>query len=166
MARKTLSFKNNSLSVESVIRGHHVYKETWNLYKGGKLMCNHDKREEEKISAVGTYKDSRLVDAVPIELSFLFCKFIKKRNNKIFAEVNGGRKQEYGLIVPCIYHEYGNKKHIKTFSEEINKLKKGKAIHMNIKISEIGKRTLSKYTLLVQLVYIYVNMYNEETSFV
>ena len=165
MARKTLSFKNNSLSVESVIRGHHVYKETLNLYKGGKLMCNHDKREEEKISAVGTYKDSRLVDAVPIELSFLFCKFIKKRNNQIFAEVNGGRKPENCVVVPCIYHANENK-HIERFPEEINKLKKGKAIHMNIKISEIGKRTLSKYTLLVQLVYIYVNMYNEETSFV
>ena len=49
------------------------------------------------------------------------------------------------------------------FPEEINKLQKGKAIHMNIRISEIGKRTLSKYTLLVQFVYIYVNMNNEET---
>ena len=28
---------------------------------------------------------------------------------------------------------------VKTFLEEINKLKKGKAIHMNIKISEIRK---------------------------
>ena len=145
MARATLAFKNNySLSVESVIRGHHVYKETWNPYKGEKLMCNHDKREEAKIfedHAVGTYEDSRLVDHVPIELSFLFCKFIEKRNNQIFAEVNGGRKLENGLVVPCIYHVNGNKKHIETFSEEINKLKKGKAIHMNIKISEIRKGT-------------------------
>ena len=45
-----LAFKNNySLSVESVIRGHHVYKETWNPYKGEKLICNYDKREEAKI---------------------------------------------------------------------------------------------------------------------
>ena len=111
--------------------------------KGEKLMCNHDKREEAKIfedHAVGTYQDSRLVDHVPIELSF-FCKFIEKRNNQIFAEVNGGRKLQNGLVVPCIYHVNGNKKHIETFSEEINKLKKGKAIHMNIKISEIRKGT-------------------------
>ena len=145
MARATLAFKNNySLSVESVIRGHHVYKETWNPYKGGKLICDHDKREEAKIfedHVVGTYKDSCLVSHVPIELSFLFCKFIEKRNNQIFAEVNGGRKLENGLVAPCIYHVNGNKKHIETFSEEINKLKKGKAIHMNIKISEIRKGT-------------------------
>ena len=85
MARATLALKNNySLSVESVVIDYHVYKETWNLYKGEKLMCNHDKREETKIfkdHAVGTYKNSRLVDHVPIKLSFLFCKFIEKRNN-------------------------------------------------------------------------------------
>ena len=74
---------------------------------------------------------------VPIELSFLFCKFFEKRKNQIFAEVNGGRKLENGLVVLCIYHVNGNKKHIEALSEEINKLKKGKAIHINIKISEI-----------------------------
>ena len=134
MAKATLAFKNNySLSVD---------KETWNPYKGEKLMCNHDKREESKIfedHAVGTYQDSRLVGHVTIELSFLFCKFIKERNNQIFAEVKGGRTLKNGLVVPCIYHINGNKKHIKTFSEEINKLKKGNAIHMNVKISEIRK---------------------------
>ena len=57
----------------------------------------------------------------------------------MFAEVKGGRKLENCLVLPCIYHVNGNKKHIQTFSEEINKLKKRKAIHMNIKISEIRK---------------------------
>ena len=120
MARATLAFKNNySLSVESVIRGYHVYKETWNPYKGEKLMCNHDKREEAKIFedlAVGTYKDSRLVGHVPIELSFLFCKFVEKRNNQMFAEVNSGRKLENGLVVPCIYHVNGTKERIEKCS--------------------------------------------------
>ena len=145
MARATLAFKNNySLSVESVIRGHHVYKETWNPYKGEKLMCNHGKREQAKIfedHAVGTYKHDCLVNRIPIEPSLLFCKFIDKRNSQIFADVNGGRKLENGLVVPCIYHANGNRKHIETFSEEVNKLKKGKAIHMDIKILETRKGT-------------------------
>ena len=104
-----------------MIRGHHVYKETWNPLKGEKLMCNHDKREEAKIfedHAVGTYKDSLLVGHVPFELSFLFCKFIKKSNDQIFSENNGGRKLKNDLVVPCIFHVNGNKKHIETFSEE------------------------------------------------
>ena len=65
MARATLAFKSNySLSVESVTWGHHICKETWNSYKGEKLMCNYEKWEEAKIfegHAVGTYKNSRLV---------------------------------------------------------------------------------------------------------
>ena len=145
MARTTLDFKNNySLSVESVIRGHHVYKETWNPSNGEKLMSNHDKREETKIfeeHAVGTYTHNHLVGHVPIELSFLFCKFTEKRNDQISPDVKGGRKQENGLVVPCIDHVNVNKKHIEIFSEEISKLEKGKAIHMNIKISEIRKGT-------------------------
>ena len=64
----------------------------------------------------------------------MFCKFIESRNKQIYAEVNGGRKLENGLDVTCIYHVNGNKKHIEIISKEINKLKKGKAIHMNIKI--------------------------------
>ena len=141
MARTILAFQNNYLlSVENVIRSHHAYKETWNPYKGEKLMGNHDKREEAKIfedHAVGSYKDSHLVRHVSMELSFLLCKFIEKKNNQIFAEVKGGRKLENGLVLLYIYHVNGNKKHIENFSIEINKLKKGKAIHMNIKISEI-----------------------------
>ena len=137
METATLAFKNNySLSVESVISGHQVYKETWNLYKAEKLMCNHDKRQKAKIfedHAVDAYKDSCLVSHVSIELSFLFRKFIEKRNKQIFAEVNS----ENGLALPSIYRINGNKNHIETFSEELNNLKKGKMIHMMIKISEI-----------------------------
>ena len=111
MVRATLAFKNNySLSVENVMqnecRGHHVYKETWNPYKGEKLMCNHDKREQAKIFedyAVGTYKDSRLVNHIPIELSFLFCKFIKREITKYLlkstAEKNWKMAQLYHVFI-------------------------------------------------------------------
>ena len=96
--------------------------------------------EEEKIfegHAIDTYKDSCSVGQVPIEQSFLFFNFMETRNNQISPEVNDGKN---GLIVPWICHVNGNKKHIETFSEEINKLKKGKTIYMNRKISEIRKR--------------------------
>lgn len=145
MARTTQRFKcDYTLSVESVIRGHHVYKEMWNPSKGEKLKCMHDTREEAKIFddyAVGTYKDERLVGHVPIEFSFLFCKFVEKKNNEIFAEVSGSRKLENGLVVPATYRIIGNKKHVETFNEEMKKLKNGKAIYMNINISDIKKGT-------------------------
>ena len=127
-----------------MIRGHRVYKETWNPLKGEKLMCNHDKREEAKIfedHAVGTYKDSLLVGHVPFELSFLFCKFIKKSNDQIFSEDNGGRKLENDLVVPCIFHVNGIKIILKHFRKTDTYENKEKAIDMNIKKSEIRKRT-------------------------
>ena len=86
-------------------------------------MCNHDKQEEAKIfedHVVVTCE--HLVGHVPVELYFSFCKFIEKRNNQIFVEVNGRRKLENVLVVPCSYHVNINKKHIETFSEGINKL--------------------------------------------
>ena len=98
-------------------------------------MCIHDKREEAKISedhGVATYKDSPLIGHVPFQSNyFLFCKFIGKRNNQIFAEVNSGRELVSGLVVPCIYHVNEIKSILNYF------WKKEKAIHMNIKISDI-----------------------------
>ena len=71
-------------------------------------MCIHDKREEAKIfedHAVVTYKDSPLIGHVPFQSNyFLFCKFIGKRNNQVFAEVNSGTELVNDLVVPCIYH--------------------------------------------------------------
>ena len=85
-------------------------------------MCIHDKREEAKIfedHVVATYKDSPLIGHVLFQSNyFLFCKFIGKRNNQVFAEVNSGRELVSGLVVPCIYHVNENKKHIELFLEE------------------------------------------------
>ena len=114
MTRATLVFKSNySRSAKSVIRGYHTYKKT-NVHS---LQTREVKIFEDH--AVATYKDSRLVGHVPFQQNyFLFCKFIGKRNNQIFAEVNGGIKLVNGLVVPCIYHVNENKKHIELFLEE------------------------------------------------
>ena len=77
-------------------------------------MANESRQKYLKTMLLALIKISRLVGHVPIELSFLFCKFIEKRNNQVFAEVNGGRKLENGLVAPCIYHVNGNKKHTET----------------------------------------------------
>ena len=93
MVQSTLDFKNNySLSAESVIRDHRVYKETWNQCKGEKQMHNHDKREEKKIfedHAVGTYKDIHLIGHVPIELSFFFVNLSRREITKHLLKSTG-----------------------------------------------------------------------------
>ena len=93
---------------ESVIRGHHIYKNLWTSNLGESLPCYKDDRAEAKEfdeHAVGVYKNEKtLVGHVPIELSFLMNMFLKaNKDNGIIAEVNGGRKRENGFVVPCLY---------------------------------------------------------------
>ena len=52
-------------------------------------MTNKSRQKLFEDHAAGSYKDSHLVGHVPIELPFLFCKYIEKSNYQIFAEVNG-----------------------------------------------------------------------------
>ena len=130
-------------------------------------MCNYDKREEAKIFE--DYADGMIAQSVMFQSNYLFCfvNLASREITKYLLQVSGGRKQGNGLVVPCIYHVNGNKKHIETFPEQINKLKKGKAIHMNIKIPEIRKGTFFVNALFLFnfCIYIYVNTYKEETSF-
>ena len=49
-------------------------------------MTNKRRQNIFEDHAAGTYKDSRLAGQVPVEPSFLFCKFIEKRNNQVFAK--------------------------------------------------------------------------------
>ena len=53
-------------------------------------MANERRQKLFEDHAFSSYKDSRLVGHVPIELTFLFCKYIEQSNNQIFAEVNSG----------------------------------------------------------------------------
>ena len=145
MARTEKSFcVKSSLDVCSVIRGHHVYKSIWTPAKGEILKCRHDQRDEAKIFddyAVGLYKTEedgeQLVGHVPIELSFLFLKFIEKEGTELTAQVNGGRTLENGLVVPATYHIRGGHKLVSTFYNEMIKRKEGKAAHMKIELSKI-----------------------------
>ena len=78
--------KQYSCEFESVVRGHHIYKRIWKPVVGEKLKCKHDTREEAQLYdefAVGTYLpvndgEEELVGHVPIELSFLLCKYLAR----------------------------------------------------------------------------------------
>ena len=133
--------------MESVIRGHHVYKTMWTPKTGEKLFYRHDELEEAKQFdnyAVGIYKikeqEEILFGHVPIEFSYLFNKFIEKDGNKIDVQVRRGRQLENGLVVPPTYFVCGhNKNLVEIFLDEAKKRQRGKAAHMNIKLTEISK---------------------------
>ena len=97
------------LVFETVIRGHHVYKATWNPNIGEHLECHKDTRKEAKEydeHAVGVFKTSSqgkkiVVGHVPMEFSNPLDYFLKAdESNKLLAEVTGKRMHEVGLVVP------------------------------------------------------------------
>ena len=86
---------------ESVARGHHIIKKVWKPVVGEKLTCKHDTREEAKLYdefSVGIYhlstsssQDQELVGHLPIELSFLLCKFLSREGCSLKFSPTGAR---------------------------------------------------------------------------
>ena len=61
-----------SFQLESVIRGHHVYKSVWIPFIGETLSQMPDDGNEHHIYAVGVVKDAAIVGHAPRELSRVF----------------------------------------------------------------------------------------------
>ena len=56
-------------------------------------VAGHDERHEVmQLTSTRESSGEELIGHVPIELSFLFSKFIEKEVNEIVAEIKGGRK--------------------------------------------------------------------------
>lgn len=99
------------IAFECVIRGHHIYKDTWNPVIGEILNCRSDPRVEAiqyDSNALGLYKEvervEHLVGHVPVEVSCLLTNFLNAdMGNNISAAVIGRRKREIGLVVPTKY---------------------------------------------------------------
>ena len=95
------------LRFTSVARGHHVYKKIWKQVIGETLVCRHDTRAETKQYddfAVGIYlvddqdDGQKLVGHVPIELSFLLCKFLTRYSCIKKFSLAGARILEDGPV--------------------------------------------------------------------
>ena len=114
--------------VTSVIRGHHVYKEVWDVTIGEMLEAAADKREEAREYdkyAVGLYKEDLLVGHIPIEISSLCFHFIQQDpDNKIKAVITGKRQREVGLVVPVkLVFTSKNKRYSEVLEKELLKRK-------------------------------------------
>ena len=60
------------LLLDSVIRGHHIYKRTWTPYVGEELPLQRERTNSHDAFAVTIKKDGSVVGRVPKELSFSF----------------------------------------------------------------------------------------------
>ena len=103
-----------SHQMESVIRGHHVYKHVWTPFEGEELVLEQEHHNSYDHYATKVMKDGVTVGRAPRELSRLFWNFIAS-GGVITCEVTGRRKKGKGLEVPCIYNLRGTKKLVSKF---------------------------------------------------
>lgn len=94
--------------LESVIRGHHVYKTVWQPVQGESLqLCQENGNVHDK-HAVSVIKGHEIVGHVPREFSRAVWYFLH-HGGSAYCEVTGHRKRGNGLEVPCRYIFSGRK---------------------------------------------------------
>ena len=98
----------HDLTIDSVIRGYHVYKDIWVPVLGDVLFCEQELENEEDRFAVAVVTDSNIVGHVPRKISRICWYFIQHRGS-ILCEVTGNRQyssdlHQGGLDVPCMFH--------------------------------------------------------------
>ena len=95
---------------ESVICGHHVFKNIWTPRLGEVLLVKQEAGNTHDRRAVALLKaDRTVVGHVPKEFSRVFWHFLS-HGGKISCEVTGRRKYGKGLEVPCVYQFLGSEK--------------------------------------------------------
>ena len=92
------------VEVETVIRGHHVYKEIWTPTLGEVLTCRRETDNFHDRFAVVVMKGTDLVGHVPRKISTICSLFL--RSGAVRCEVIGSRQysadlDQGGLEVPC-----------------------------------------------------------------
>ena len=96
---------NMETTTDTVIRGHHVYKEIWTPSIGEVLRCEKEEGNSHDLYAVAMKKGDSIVGHVPHAISTL-CNLFLSRGGIITCTVTGIRKHsddlpQGGLEVPC-----------------------------------------------------------------
>ena len=109
-------------TIESVVRGFHVYKDVWVPILHEVLQTKQEFDNEEDRYAVAVFKtttgssDQVTVGHVPRSISRV-CWYFIQHDGEITCKITGGRRRsdlpQGGLEVPCEYNFIGKKKHIK-----------------------------------------------------
>ena len=98
--------------LDSVIKGHHVYKAIWTPCLGEILPAEVEEGNHDDEYAIAVRKGSVVVGHVPKEYSRTFYFFLR-HGGSITCRVTAPRKFGLGLEVPCTYTLSGKPKYIK-----------------------------------------------------
>ena len=107
--------------MESVVRGHHIYKVVWTPVIGEELLLQPEDDNEHDRYAVSLLRcsDSCVVRHVPRSVSRVFWFFLR-RGGRISCRITGRRKLGLGLEVPCVYIFLASARLIKKLPELFN----------------------------------------------
>ena len=99
--------KENILTVQSDVRGFHVYKAIWQPEEGEKLMCEHEENNEYDLFAIKVRRplDRKIVGHFPIEI-LRTTRFIIARGAIVEAQLTTAHYRrsplvQGGLEIPC-----------------------------------------------------------------
>ena len=107
----------DSATIESCVRGHHIYKAYWSPFKGEKLVCCQEKNNSHDPYAVAVMKEKMIVGHVPRKISAACSLFLDKEDTTITCTITGKRcyssdLPQGGLEVPCVLYFQGRIKDI------------------------------------------------------
>lgn len=108
--------------LDSIVRGHHVFKSIWTPHVGEVLPARVEEGNEEDRYAVAVLKGSVVVGHVPRNLSRTFYFFLR-HGGSIECRITGHRKFGVGLEVPCTYTLSGKPKYVKRLVKLLTKAK-------------------------------------------
>ena len=116
------STDEESFSLDSEVRGHHVYKSAWTPEIGQLLLVQAEVSNTEDPYAMATIHHGETVGHMPRKIartSFYFLQHGGGINCKITGRRRCSEVQDKGLVVPCTYSFFGSPKLIKRLIKEM-----------------------------------------------
>ena len=141
----------------SVVRGYHIYKDTWDAVIGEHLPCRRETSNRHDPFAVAIVKENNVVGHVPRKMSAT-CSLFLRKSGLMSCRITGSRQYSQdlpqgGLELPCVYIFTGELMLIEKLKklimmnrhstdEKLNKTVKGEVQHQddNSIVQPAGKR--------------------------
>ena len=115
--------------LESVIRGHHIFKEVWTPRLGEILAVRKEVGNAHDRHAVALVRnDGTIVGHAPREVSRVFWHYLGHGGN-ISCEVTSRRKYGKGLEVPCTFKFVGSEKMVQKMKSIMQKKSFSKCVY-------------------------------------
>ena len=125
--------------LDSVVRGHHVYKNIWSSMLGEELKCIRETGNVHDLYAVGVVKTGTgTVGHLPKKISTP-CHLFLRKGGDILCTITGGRQHSFdlpqgGLEIPCELMFKGDKKSVDKVKQLLHK---GPSISPAVKLQKV-----------------------------